>query len=212
MEITNSTDVLFLGSTSKSRRNLLHLAGISHKLLLHSSSECVAVPSDNFDDYVLAIACDKMQHLKLPELVDVDRDYIFVLTADTLVKGLSSGHVLGKPADLEHAKSILRLIHSQPLQVSTGCCLKFFEKSSGNWNEKASECWVTGALVEFCVSEDDIDLYFQKLPGALNASGASVIDDFGQNFLKSINGSYSAVVGLPLFELRKKLKLMGFKF
>jgi len=42
--------------------------------------------------------------------------------------------------------------------------------------------------------------------------GAGMVEGFGASFLKSINGSYSAVIGLPLFELRDALKKLDFKF
>jgi septum formation protein len=240
---TNFHDVLYLGSQSTSRRKLLDAACIPYKILTHASQECVAVPTDNFDDYVFAIACDKMQHLQLPSFEEVDKDYtglvrshqinllnpvrpelveglfervqqdyIFVLTADTLVKAINTGQIIGKPENLEHAKEIVNLIRMQPLQITTGCCLKLFQRHETAWHEKDSKIWVTGAQVEFCVPEQDLDLYFKKLPGVVHASGASIIDDFGQCFLKSINGSHSAVIGLPLFELRQNLRLMGFGF
>lgn len=208
-----SRDILFLGSQSSSRRKLLDVAGIPYKLLTHASQECVVMPDDNFGDYVIAIACDKMRHLQLPKFGEVDKNHIFVLTADTLVKATKNNQIIGKPENLEHAKSIVKMISTQPLQISTGCCLKRFEKRSDSWEESASTSWATGAIVEFCVScDDDLDLYFNKLPGVIHASGASIIDDFGQCFLKSINGSHSAVIGLPLFELRQSLRLIGFLF
>ena len=205
-------DVLYLGSQSTSRRRLLDAACIRYKILTHSSQECVAVPTDNFDDYVQSIACDKMQHLELPPLDSVNKNHIFVFTADTLVKAMQSNQIIGKPDDLEHARSIVRLISNQPLQILTGCCLKRFEKEKGAWIEKKSQNWVTGAFAEFCVPEEDINLYFEKLPWVVYASGASIIDDFGHCFLKSINGSHSAVIGLPLFELRQNLRSIGFLF
>lgn len=213
MMINNSKDLLYLGSQSTSRRKLLESAAIQYKLLTHASNESVVVPMDNFDDYVVAIACDKMQHLQLPKIDEVDKDYIFVLTADTLVKATESNQIIGKPENLEHARSIVKMISMQPLQITTGCCLKKFEKGVDKWIEVASNTWATGAEVEFCVScDEDLDLYFKKLPCVVYASGASIIDDFGQSFLKSINGSHSGVIGLPLFQLRQNLRLMGFKF
>lgn len=210
--LNDQSDILYLGSQSASRRKLLDAAGINYKILTHSSQECVAVPMDDFNDYVLSIACDKMQHLELPPLESVDKNHIFVFTADTLVKAIQSNQIIGKPDDIDHARTIVRLISTQPLQILTGCCLKKFEKENGEWIEKDSKNWVTGAFVEFCIPEEDINLYFEKLPGVVYASGASIIDDFGQCFLKSINGSHSAVIGLPLFELRQNLRLMGFLF
>lgn len=206
------SDVLYLGSQSKSRQNLLNAAKISYKILSHGSQESVSVSSENFDEYVVAIATDKMRHLQLPDTKEVARPYIFVLTADTLVKAIYTGQIIGKPEDTNHAKAILRLIRTQPLQITTGCCLKLFERVDESWNEKDSRVWATGAQVEFVVQEDELDLYLKTLPEVIYASGASIIDNFGQSFLKSINGSHSAVIGLPLFELRHYLQSMGFKF
>jgi predicted house-cleaning NTP pyrophosphatase (Maf/HAM1 superfamily) len=42
--------------------------------------------------------------------------------------------------------------------------------------------------------------------------GAGRIEDFGENFLKSVNGSYTTILGLPMFELRRALKEIGFKY
>jgi len=54
------------------------------------------------------------------------------------------------------------------------------------------------------------DYYLEQIPHAINACGAGIIEDFGLNFLKTVNGSFTAILGLPLFELRKALTTMGF--
>lgn len=215
-------DTLYLGSQSAPRQNLLKLADIKFKVLMHKSSECVIEPSDDFEKYVIAIACDKMQHLQFPEVTQVKEPKIFVLTADTLIKKTytnsisetqeSGAQILGKPKDLEQAKEMLRSIRNRPVDVLTGCCLQIIKQSGNNWEIEKRQCWATGAQVEFSIDEESLDLYFEKEPWALHACGAGVIEGIGQAFLKSINGSYTAVLGLPLFELRQKLKEFGFKF
>lgn len=207
-------DVLYLGSQSEPRQNLLKLADIDFKVLTHKSSECVIEPSDDFEKYVIAIACDKMQYLQLPE---VKEPKIFVLTADTLIKTTHTNpilgtQILGKPKDLEHAKEMLRSIRNQPVDVLTGCCLQVMNAAGQHWEIEKRQCWATGAQVEFSIDEESLDLYFKKEPWALHACGAGVIEGIGQAFLKNINGSYTAVLGLPLFELRQALKKIGFKF
>ena len=207
-------DILYLGSQSEPRQNLLKLADINFKVLTHKSSECVIEPSDNFEKYVIAIACDKMQHLQLPEVKETK---IFVLTADTLIKTTHTNpilgtHILGKPKDLENAKDMLRSIRNQPVDVLTGCCLQIMKAAGQHWEIEKRQCWATGAQVEFSIDEESLDLYFEKEPWALHACGAGVIEGIGQAFLKSLNGSYTAVLGLPLFELRQKLKEFDFKF
>ena len=230
-------DTLYLGSQSQPRQELLKLAGIKFKVLEHKSSECVIEPSDDFEKYVIAIACDKMSHLDFTHL-DVkhldakhfaghqDAEHyrsskIFVLTADTLIKTDKTNQILGKPKNLEHAKEMLRSIREQSVTVLTGCCLQTvilnsfqdpWINKSCNWTIEKRECWATGAQVEFCVDEDSLDFYFAKEPWALHACGGGVIEGVGQAFLKRVNGSYTSVLGLPLFELRQKLRELNFKF
>jgi septum formation protein len=212
-------DMLYLGSQSASRQSLLKLADINFKVLTHKSSECVIEPADDFEKYVIAIACDKMQHLQLPEInsqeynnLKVNENRIFVLTADSLIKTANTNQILGKPKDLEHAREMLRIIRDQSVDVLTGCCLQVMNRSGQHWELEKRQCWATGARVEFSIDEENLDLYFAKAPLALYACGAGVIEGIGQSFLKSIKGSYTAVLGLPLFELRQKLKEFGFKF
>jgi predicted house-cleaning NTP pyrophosphatase (Maf/HAM1 superfamily) len=57
-----------------------------------------------------------------------------------------------------------------------------------------------------------VDRYFEKTPFFLNISAGCAVEGFGQSFLKSVNGSYTGILGLPLFELRQALKTLGFKF
>lgn len=107
-------DILYLGSQSEPRQRLLKMAYINFKVLSHKSSESVIEPSDNFEKYVIAIACDKMQHLQLPEVTQVEKNKIFVFTADTLIRIANTSQILGKPKNLENAKEMLRIIRNQP--------------------------------------------------------------------------------------------------
>jgi len=215
-------DTLYLGSQSQPRQNLLKLAGIDFKVLEHKSSECVVEPSDDFEKYVIAIALDKMQCLQFPEASQIKENKIFVLTADTLIKTDKTNQVLGKPKDLEDAKQMLRSIREQSVTVLTGCCLQVMTKSvqpqdashqnTTHWAIEKRECWATGAKVEFCIDEQNLDFYLENEPMALHACGGGVIERVGQVFLKSVNGSYTTILGLPLFELRQKLHDLNFKF
>lgn len=207
-----SKNILYLGSQSQPRQELLRLAGIDFKLLTHQSSECVFEPSGDFEKYVIAIACDKMQHLQFPDVASVCEDKIFVLTADTLIKTCKTNQILGKPKDIDDAKIMLKSLQNQPIAVFTGCCLQVMKKCAREWNIEQKECWATGATVEFFVDDNSINLYLQREPRALHACGGGIIEGVGQAFLKSVNGSYTTVLGLPLFELRQMLSLVGFEF
>jgi predicted house-cleaning NTP pyrophosphatase (Maf/HAM1 superfamily) len=55
-----------------------------------------------------------------------------------------------------------------------------------------------------------VDEYYQQMPEAMYACGGSIIERYGMNFLRSINGSLTAIIGLPLNELHKRLTETGF--
>lgn len=199
---------LYLASTSKTRRALLDCVQINYKIIEQTSDECGIDTSLSFHDYVLAIAKQKMDHIVLENITD--EKTIFVLTSDTLVRTAHSKKILGKPENIEHAKQMLALSRKEPIELATGCCLDKKEFCDGTWKTIAKEHWVTPVNLEFCVDEELVDLYLEKTPHALKVCGAGMIEDFGMNFLKRVDGSYSAIIGLPIFELRQALKKLGF--
>ena len=206
-----SKDVLYLGSKSRSRRELLQIAEIDHKILEHKSDECGIDIKHGFTNYVLSIAQEKMEHLDLPSSQEINSDYIFVLTADTMAKSTKSNQILGKPKDKDDAIKMLKILCDETVDVVTGCCLEKKVWKNGKWELQAKEHWTTNAIVEFCVEPESLEKYFEKMPNALNACTGGIIEGFGSCFLKSVNGSYTTVLGLPLYEVRQKLKKMGFK-
>lgn len=205
-------DVLYLGSQSRTRQKLLDLAQIEYKILEHGSDEVVENKFRNFNEYVLAIAAHKMQTLILPKKSQVNADYLYALTADTLIRSAESNAILGKPANKDEAIKMLTLERQAAVEVVTGCCLEKFYYHNDQWRQRESINWTSAALVEFIVDENSLDQYFANFPFVLQCAGAGMIEDHGLSYLKSINGSYTAVLGLPLYELRQELKKMGFCF
>lgn len=207
-------NILYLASQSKTRQYLLQIAKIPYQILKHKSDECGIDLTGSFEEYVLAIAQHKMEHVVLP--TPEKSETIFVLTADTLMKIARTKEILGKPLDREDAKRMLKAQCGETIELATGCCLEKKEYRDGRWVTLASKHWTSPVTLEFCVEEEYVEDYLSELPHALNVCGAGMIrnigsnQDFGLNFLKSINGSYTSVLGLPLFELREVLKNMGF--
>ena len=236
----NNSDTLYLASQSQSRQKLLKETKISFKIIKHKSDENILQGDLTFSQYVIKIANHKMSHVILPDAQkyfrDTKKNYIYVCTADTLVKNIKTNKILGKPKDKQEAKKILKCVSSGPVEVMTGCCVKKFIlslkcKSTGRrpvdlhtsvsckddldnkvWVCSQTISWATGAIAQFSVPQNFLKEYFEFTPGALYASGASVIEGYAQKFLKYINGSYSAVIGLPVWELVKNLEKIGFKF
>jgi septum formation protein len=206
----SSSDCLYLGSQSSARRRLLDYAQIKYQIIAHNSNERLNYQPKDFQEQVLEIAKHKMQTLQFPDFSAVNSNYLYALTADTLVRNTVTGEIFGKPVDRQQAISMLISECQAPLEVLTGCCLNKFYWRKNKWLDADSDHWVSGAVIEFCVDNDSIEQYFSIFPYALQCSGAGVVEEHGLSYLKNISGSYTAVLGLPLYELRKSLKKMGF--
>lgn len=206
------SDILYLASQSPSRKSLLKIVGIQYKSIEHASDECGIDSPHDFQAHVLSIAHDKMRTTILPSHESVGADYLFALTADTLVRSATSLQIFGKPRDKDHARQMLQTLAEEQIEVVTGCCLEKMVFVQGGWQVEVAHHWTTTSFVEFVVEGDDVDFYFDRVPSALSVASSATIEGFGGYFLKSITGSYSSVQGLPLYELRKALKAMNFKF
>ena len=212
-DVSLNKDILYCASQSASRQMILKNSGIVFKVLQHMSNEQVPHPEEDFNAYVLAIAHSKLKSVILPTPQEHGAQPLFVLTADTLVRTRKTLKILGKPRDKDDAREVLTLVGREPIEVVTGCCLeKMVIGADGQWETSQSSHWTTQALVEYVVEPELIDAYLDATPLALHACGASIVEGYGQNFLKSIQGSYTAVLGLPLFELRHELKRLNFRF
>ena len=199
---------LLLASQSKARQQLLDHAQIPYSIIQHNSNECPTTKTNDFYDLLQAIAEDKMKHLLLPE--GTKNKTIFVLTADTLVRTIKTKQILGKPKDIDDAKRMHAMFCREPVEVATACCLEKKVWENKGWETGNKKNWTTTTTIDFCVKEELLDLYFEKMPNALNACGGAIVEKFGLNFLRSINGSFSAVLGLPIYKLQQALVEIGF--
>lgn len=203
-------DILYIASQSEGRHHLLRSAQIPFKVLVHNSDEQVARYQGNVQDFVLSVARDKMNSLELPCPPYDEKNTMFVLTADTLVYDKHTDEFLGKPKNYEDAVRMLKLHQKYDMLVITACVLHHKEYKNNEWLTVDKREWTTQADVLFRVPDDEIDLYLQRCPGAYQSAGAGIMDEFGTNYFASVNGSYTTVVGLPVYELRKALKDMKF--
>jgi septum formation protein len=209
-KINGTQDILYLGSQSNARKNLLTWAKIPFKIITHTYDEELTPHRGNLQKLVLVLAEQKMKYLDLTSIPTQSR--IFLVTADTLIGIPEKNQICGKPKDLFDAKEMLTTIAKQPIRVETGCCVSVQEKTDTGLKTINQKLFSVGATVEFQVSPENFAAYFQYEPNALYGCGASIIDSYGQLFFKSIHGSYSATLGLPLFELKNCLNEFNFKF
>ena len=112
-----------------------------------------------------------------------------MLGADTIV--VLNGEVLEKPRDTEHAAEMLRKLSGQTHQVMTAVALAD--------RQQALDCLVTTDVTFRSLTAADISEYIAT-GEPMDKAGACGIQGRGGNFVRKINGSYHAVVGLPLVE------------
>ena len=142
------------------------------------------------------------------DLSDIDRnEEILVLTADTLSQD-ENGAIQGKPND--RADAIEKIKEARGgTRLCTGFCLDKKAWGDGGWQtvERIEE--VVHARYKFIIPDEWIETYLDKSPG-LHCSNAIAVEQYGGQFLKEIQGSYTAIVGLPLYEVREALEKLGF--
>ena len=112
-----------------------------------------------------------------------------VLGADTIV--ILNGEVLEKPRDAEHAAQMLRKLSGQTHQVMTAVALAD--------SQHILDCLVVTDVTFRTLTDEDIAGYVAS-DEPLDKAGAYGIQGLGGCFVRKINGSYHAVVGLPLVE------------
>ena len=177
--------LLILASKSPRRRYLLEQAGLSFSVIPSSIDEN-AIPISSPETYVRVLAEAKAH--------DISKRYPenWIIGADTIV--LIQGTIFGKPDSRKEARIMLKSLSGQIHQVLTGysiCC----KSKKRNFSETIK----TDVLFKNLTNKE-IEWYIHtKEP--FDKAGAYAIQGLGTFLVKSINGSYANVVGLPVCEV-----------
>jgi septum formation protein len=199
--------MLLLASNSKSRKNLLTKSGIPFIEIGHNADEDSVDKTLTLNQQVAAIAQLKMEYAQLP--IGQEGQTIFVLTADTMGQD-NQGVIHGKPKDYADAVAKIKALSKlQDYTTSTGFCVTQQQYRNGAWHVIETVSNVVSATYQFSIPEQWIEKYIAQ-GSVLTCSGAIEIEGYGQQFLKTVNGSYSTIEGLPLFEVRQALEVIGF--
>lgn len=201
-----SKNQIYLVSKSISRQALLKESHIPFTVLDQDIQELEINPNVSLEENVKKIALSKIEQVSFES--GYEGEIRFVLTADTLGQDRNK-IILGKPKDYDHAVSMLKNTHQQINICTTAFCVDKRIYTTNQWVVLKREVRSVSSEYIFHVPDQYIDFYI-KNSNALKASGAITIEGIGMQFLKYINGSYSAVLGLPLFQLREVLESLGF--
>lgn len=196
---------IYLASQSPRRRELLKQIGITFEPLLlrtrpgrEGGVDETPYEGENPVEYVQRICRTKSEAGWVAVEQRELRPYP-VLAADTTVT--LDGQIIGKPDNNEHAAKILRLLSGREHQVLTAVAVVF--------DERLEMCLSTTTIVFDTLNEERIHRYL--LTGeAHDKAGAYGIQGHAGAFVKHIEGSYTGVIGLPLYETVELLKLFGY--
>ena len=123
-----------------------------------------------------------------------------ILAADTVVA--CGRRVLSKPENLDQARSFLNLLSGRRHRVISGLAII---SPNGNLYKRLVETHVNFKRL----TSTELNQYLESGEWE-DKAGAYAIQGIAAEFIKSINGSYSNVVGLPLFETAQLLKGLGY--
>ncbi|MDO6839538.1 Maf family protein [Paraglaciecola chathamensis] len=187
--------MLILASQSPRRAELLSQIGVPFTALSADIDESI-LPNETPENYVQRLAQQKAQAGWRASADTAKRR--LVLGADTVV--VINEQVMGKPKDFDDASAMLNLLSGQQHQVLTAVTV-----TSG----QRFETILVKTDVTFCaLSPSQIEAYWQT-GEPKDKAGSYAIQGIGGKFVTHIKGSYSAVVGLPLYETNQLLSRMS---
>jgi septum formation protein len=202
--ITQLDRSIYLASRSPRRRELLSQIGVRfHLLLFRDNPETdpdldeAVLPGETPGVYVERVARAKAQ-AGWRRLEQRNLPRAAVLTADTTVA--VEGRILGKPASRTEAADMLAALSGRQHQVLTAVVVK---------HDSQIECVTSVSEVNFKVlSKEDIRQYIAT-GECDDKAGAYAIQGRAAQFVVELRGSFSGVMGLPLYETAELLERMG---
>lgn len=182
--IFHTREPMVLASASPRRRALLESLGLAFEVEPSGVDECDS-PGESAVEQVVRWAREKA--------VAVSRRLSdrWVLAADTVV--VLDGALLGKPADARDAARMLERLGGSSHEVLSGICL-----ACGDRNVLRTQCVRTEVAFKD-LTREEIHAYV-RTGEPLDKAGAYGIQGMGAFLVRSIRGSYTNVVGLPLCE------------
>ena len=187
-------DDLVLASASPRRVSLLNQIGIVPDRIIPANIDETPLKSELPRQLVTRLSTKKAIS------VSKKNPKTFVLAADTVVA--CGRRILSKAETSEQALSFLKLLSGRRHRVVSGVTIV---SSEGNVHERIVETQVIFKRL----SLRELDLYLASGEWQ-DKAGAYGIQGLAAKFVKTINGSYSNVVGLPLFETSQLLEGIGF--
>ena len=201
--LSSVPDFIYLASQSPRRAQLLGQLGVKHALLLADADEDAEALEAVLAHEAPAAYVQRVTALKLDAAVARLRRRSLaeapVLCADTTVA--LGRTILGKPADADDAARMLRLLSGSTHRVLTAVALQ-----QGEQRHAA----LSTSRVRFApLTDAQIGRYVEG-GEPMGKAGAYAIQGAAAAFVEHLSGSYSGIMGLPMFETSALLRAIGF--
>ncbi len=191
---------LVLASGSPRRLSLLEQVGIKPDLLAPATIDEAPRRTEMPRSLVKRLARDKAQNAAGSEQVAALEGGAYILAADTVVA--IGRRIIGKPETLDDASSTLKQLSGRGHRVFTSVCLV---TPNGGYRQRIVESRVRFKRL----SRQDMESYLASGEWRGKA-GAYAIQGRAEAFVQKIQGSYSNIVGLPLYETIALLQGSGY--
>jgi len=189
---------IYLASSSPRRQQLLDQIKVRYLLLAPQIKETPR-PQESPVDYALRIAIEKARAgWKLQQEAIPSKPYLPILGADTVVT--SNNTIFGKPENREDGLNMLEQLSGKSHDVISAIALITRTK------EYTAIC--TSSVTFRHTTPEEREQYWSSGESG-DKAGSYAIQGIGAVFISNISGSYSGVMGLPLFETAKILQESG---
>ena len=183
---------IILASSSPRRKELLEQVGLKFEIFSPDIDESVCI-GESADHYVQRLAQQKAQAIlaQFPDAIVIAPDTSLVL----------DHKIIGKPESKQHAFEIWTALSDRQHDVLSGVCVR-----SSECDPNTIQSVVVRTQVHFQkLSQLDMEQYWAT-GEPIGKAGAYAIQGYAAQFIPRIEGSYSNVVGLPLYETLQLLK------
>lgn len=198
---------LYLASKSPRRRELLTTIGVTDfevmpvgmaDVLTFVEGDEEQLPGESAENYVIRTAREKAL-AAIAKIRAEGREPAPVLAADTVV--ISDGIVLGKPADREEARRFMQHLSGHTHEVRTAVWV-------GTDAENLASAVSVSRVTFTSLSEEQIERYIAT-DEPYDKAGGYGIQGLAGLFIACIEGSYTGIMGLPVFETGNLLRPLG---
>jgi len=184
----NNYPEIILASASPRRAELLDQIGVNYSVKIADIDES-SLANETPEALVQRLAIEKSQALSADQA-----NGLAVLGADTL--GVINGELLIKPRDFEHAHQMLSSMSGKWHEILSAVALSYKNKTEYRLNRNR--------VLFRNISTTEIEDYWQT-GEPQDKAGAYAVQGLAAAFIQRIEGSYSGIMGLPLFETSELL-------